>query len=101
MFEEPNKETLNMRFVQVGDYEYKTERVTQEELNKLREEARKHEWMGLGRSCWECNKAHVHHIGKGNYNCFSCGRYYRDGVDITDYSGSEFEEAAKSNLKQK
>lgn len=99
MFEEPKKETLNMRFVRTGDYEYRTEKVTQEELNKLREESKEGEWMGLGRSCWECNSAHVHHLeSKGNYNCYSCGRYYRDNVDITDYSDSELEENAKNNL---
>jgi len=98
MFEEPNKETLNMRFVRTSDYEYTTEKVSKEELETLREEAKKHEWMGLGRRCWECNKAHVHHIGKGNYNCFSCGRYYRDAVDVTDYTGSSLEKYALANL---
>ena len=98
MFEEPNKSTLNMRFIRTGDDEYKTEKVTKEELEKLRAGSRKEGWMGLGRSCWECNRAHVHHIGKGNYNCFSCGRYYRDAVDITDYSGSDLEEYATANL---
>ena len=88
-----------MRFVRTGDYEYKTEKVTKEELLSLREEAKKHEWMGIGRSCWECNSAHVRHLdGGGNYNCFSCGRYYRDGVDITDYSDSKLEKQANSNL---
>lgn len=98
MFEEPNKKTLNMRFIRTGDYEYKTEKITKKELLKLRKESKKEDWMGIGRSCWECNKAHIHHIGKGNYNCFSCGRYYRDGVDITDYSGSKLEKIANDNL---
>lgn len=106
MFEEPKKETLNMRFIRTGDYEYKTEKITKAELLKLREDSKKEEWMGLGRSCWECNSAHIRHLGKinsngvgeGNYNCFSCGRYYRDNVDITDYSGSELEKIAEDNL---
>lgn len=98
MFEEPNKKTLNMKFIRNGDYSYKTEKITKDELERLREESKKEDWMGLGRSCWECNSAHIHHIGEGNYNCFSCGRYYRDGVDITDYSGSELEELANKNL---
>ncbi len=98
MFKEPNKETLNMRFVRIDDFEYKTEKITREELLKLREEARKEGFDPLGRSCWECNKAHVHHISEGNYRCFSCSRYYRDGVDITDYSGSKLEKIAEANL---
>lgn len=90
-----------MRFVRTGDYEFKTEKITKKELEDLREQARKdkQEWMVLGRSCWECNSAHVHHLeGGGKYNCFACGRYYYNNVDITDYTDSELEKYAITNL---
>lgn len=106
MFEEPKKETANMKFIRTGDYKYKTEKITEKELEEARENSKKFEWMDLGRSCWECNSAHVHHLGEiggdgknqENYNCFSCGRYYHNNIDITDYEGSEIEESAKNNL---
>jgi len=100
MFEEPNKKTLNMRFIRIGDYEFKTEKISKRELLELRKKAKPENFMAIGRSCWECNSAHVHHLdSKGEYNCFVCGRYYMDGVDITNYSGTSLEKYAKSNLK--
>lgn len=92
MFEEPNKNTLNHLFWATGDYEYDSRPATEKEIADAREDAKKGDWMGLGRSCWECNKAHVRLIDMENMNCFSCGRMYHKGIDITDYIGSELEE---------
>lgn len=41
------------------------------------------------RSCWLCNGAHERFLGEkwGDWvmNCFACGRFYFDGMDITLY----------------
>lgn len=69
---------------------------TKEELELLREEARKllkktnGSAMGM-RSCWNCNPAHEHFLsgdwGKWVLMCFAeCGKYYYKGVDITEDS---------------
>lgn len=47
------------------------------------------------RSCWNCNPSHVRFLDDPaghSFWCFECGRYYSDGVDVTDY-GTEKEEA--------
>ena len=90
-----------MKFVRVGDYDYKAVKITQKELDSVRKDAKKkNSWMSLGRSCWECNKAHVYHIPSECYNCFSCMRMYHKGIDVTDYSDSELEKIAIKNLKK-
>lgn len=45
------------------------------------------------RSCWLCNQAHFHLAGSGEaeeetfaLRCFSCGRLFLGGIDITRYS---------------
>lgn len=40
------------------------------------------------RSCWNCNGAHLHLAEADStiLRCFGCGRFYIDGIDITDYS---------------
>lgn len=91
MFEEPNKKTLNHKFTKTGDYEYISVPATEEEIKLARKDAKKGEWMALGRSCWECNKAHLHLMDMKNMNCSYCGRMYHEGIDITDYIGSELE----------
>ena len=40
MLKEPKKETANMRFIRTGDFKYKTEKITKEELLKLREDSK-------------------------------------------------------------
>ena len=90
-----------MKFIRTGDYEYRTEKVTEKELEEARKKANPKNFVAIGRSCWECNSAHVHHLDDGGeYNCFACGRVYMDNIDITDYTGSKFEEDAKNNLKK-
>lgn len=84
MFEEPNLETRNHVFTRDGDG-FTSRPATQEEIQSMREDSMKGDWMAIGRSCWECNSAHLHLIENPNINCFSCGRYYHRGVDITDY----------------
>lgn len=42
------------------------------------------------RSCWICNPAHEHFL-QGDWgdewvlNCFQCGRFFYNKIDITDY----------------
>lgn len=40
------------------------------------------------RTCWNCNGAHFHLAETDStiLRCFGCGRFYIDGIDITDYS---------------
>ncbi len=39
------------------------------------------------RSCYECNGSHAHLMDKGIIiQCFSCGRWFVDGIDVMDYS---------------
>lgn len=102
MFEEPNKKTLNHKFKRVGDYKYSSKPATPEEIEKARKDSKKGEWMVLGRSCWECNKAHCRLIDQPNINCFSCGKYFHKGVDVTDYAGTSLEKFThlKKNAKR-
>ena len=85
MFQDPNPKTNNHKFTKKGD-NYTSRPATKKEIEKAREDSKKGEWMGLGRSCWECNGAHLHLIDMPNMNCFSCGRFYHKGIDITDYT---------------
>ena len=101
MFEEPNKETLNHFFEKIGDYEYKSRPATKKEIEDMREDAKKGEWMALGRSCWECNKAHIRLIDMENMNCSLCGKMYHKGYDIVDYIGSELEKHTHLNNQEK
>lgn len=91
MNEEPNIKTLNHKFEITGDYEFISRPATQKEVDDARKDSRKGEWMAIGRSCWECNGAHVRLIPEKNMNCFGCGKLFHEGVDITDYAGSIYE----------
>ena len=82
---EDNVKTRNHKFTATGDYEYTSEPASKELIEEMREDSKNGEWMALGRSCWECNAAHVRLINMPNMNCFVCGRYYHKGVDITNY----------------
>ena len=49
--------------------------------------------IGL-RSCWQCNSAHWYFLSKEGWGewvccCLWCGRFYVDGVDVTDYEGRD------------
>lgn len=51
------------------------------------EEARGDFEMAL-RSCWNCNSAHEHFLNEPrgrSFLCFDCGRYFSNGIDVTDY----------------
>lgn len=44
------------------------------------------------RTCWVCNPAHIHLIEKTAdfvLNCFGCGRWYFQQIDITIYEENE------------
>jgi hypothetical protein len=84
MFNEPNKATNNHFFYREAD-NYNSRLATEQELVSMREDSKKGEWMTIGRSCWECNGAHLHLIDAPNMNCYSCGRFYHRGYDITVY----------------
>jgi hypothetical protein len=41
------------------------------------------------RTCWQCNSAHDHlRTSAYPFWCFSCGRWWFKGFDITDDGGS-------------
>lgn len=95
MFEELNVKTLNHKFkiVRDGDgwsNEYTSKPATKKEIDEMRKDSKKGEWMVIGCSCWECNGAHIHMIDRPNLNCFLCGRLYHKGYDITDYTGTKY-----------
>lgn len=81
----------NKKYKISGDYGYKELPVSAKELSEARKKAavlakkdiNKIAW----RSCWVCNRAHVHFLrgkwGDWILNCFECGRYYYDKIDIT------------------
>jgi len=89
-----HKEKENKKYIRKGDYEYVEKSVTEKELGEARKKATalikksKGEVIGL-RSCWKCNPAHTHFIEKGDWswvlNCFDCGHYYYNNIDITIY----------------
>jgi hypothetical protein len=67
---------------------------TPEELSAARKEAleklRKDTSAWAMRSCWVCNPAHNHFLRDTSdgflFNCvMGCGRYYYNGIDITQY----------------
>lgn len=92
MFEEVNTKTLNHKFKITDDWEYSSEPATKKEIEDARKDLKKnHELMPIGRSCWECNGAHVGLIDMPAMNCFSCGRVYHFGIDVTDYTDSKYE----------
>ena len=106
MFEKPNIKTLNHKFKIAHDTEghiedYTSEPATKKEIDDAIKDLKKnkHEFMPIGRSCWECNGAHIHLIDMPAMNCFSCGRIYHNGIDITNYAGSKYEK--HTHLKTK
>ena len=79
-----NEETLNHKFKRIGEYGYESEPATIEEIQEARKKA---EQQNMGaRTCWECNKAHAHLIDDFAFYCFGCGKYFYNGIDITDYT---------------
>ena len=68
-----------------------SEKVSPKKLKELRDTCDNSKWMAIGRSCFLCNGAHKHLIDMDYLNCFSCGRYFRNGVDITIYDEEELE----------
>lgn len=54
------------------------------------------------RSCWLCNAAHLHLAADDSpeesylLRCFGCGRFFLNGKDLTNYSGSD-EASAEAN----
>ena len=46
----------------------------------LKKDGANFEW----RSCWNCNGAHEHLKDHGLINCFECGHWYYQGIDITE-----------------
>lgn len=88
MLNKPNLETKNHIFIRDEDG-FTSRPATSKEIESAREESFNGSWMLFGRSCWECNSSHVHLIDQPCINCFSCGKYFHCGVDITDYEGIE------------
>jgi len=83
----------NKKYRAIDDWQYEELPVSKEELEEARKKATaliiESPNHIMWRSCWICNHAHVHFLkGKwGNWvlNCFECGRFFYDKIDITDY----------------
>ena len=60
-------------------------------VEEAREKAKKHMLVnGIEmRSCWNCNPAHEHLKKHALIVCYSCGRYFYKGIDITVYDEKE------------
>lgn len=88
-----NTETLNHVFTITDDGELESRPATEKEIENARRDFFENDYKfdPIGRSCWECNPAHVYHIERPAYSCFSCGKRFHKGVDILDYSDSEME----------
>ena len=90
--------TLNLVYVLSGD-EIASREATPKELADARQAAHERLRADPGswalRSCWVCNPAHAHFLNDTAdgwiLRCFSCGRVYYQGIDITE--GDEPEEA--------
>ena len=88
-------ENKNHKFELKGKsgYEWKSKPATKEELDKARKKAKqimkKDIQKVAWRSCWQCNGAHARFLdgewGDWVLNCFECGKFYYDKIDITDY----------------
>ena len=95
MFNESDIKTNNHKFWMVKDkdgwQDWKSKPATKKELENARKdfkkglESRKYHRMVIGRSCWVCNSAHSRLIDMPALDCFSCGRIYHKGIDITEY----------------
>lgn len=83
----------NKKYKAVGDWDYKELPVSQKELERARKKAiellKKDPTNMAWRSCWICNHAHIHFLegewGDWVLNCFECGKFFYDKIDITDY----------------
>lgn len=82
----------NWKYKATGDYEFEKEPVSKTELLVARETAKKLmknvDKIAM-RSCWVCNAAHTHFLsgkwGSWVLNCFDCGHWYFNKIDITVY----------------
>jgi hypothetical protein len=93
--------TKNHKFTEASTksrFNFTSEPISHEELEKLRTEARKlikkTDTDALAfRSCWQCNGAHTHFLGGdwGNWvlHCFECNKFYYQRADITEYEEGE------------
>jgi tRNA(Ile2) C34 agmatinyltransferase TiaS len=82
--------TNNHVFFRTEDDGVRSEVVAPEELVKIREEGRKLLGSQMIRSCWQCNPCHAHFLEYQRDQllwCYDCGRFYYQGVDITEYEG--------------
>ena len=83
----------NKKYKAVGFWEYKELPVSKKELERARKKAiklmKKDPLSVAWRSCWICNHAHIHFLegkwGDWVLNCFECGRFFYDKIDITEY----------------
>jgi len=87
-YETPDEKVRNHKFWLEKD-EIKSRPASKKELKELRETCDHSQWMTIGRSCFLCNYAHLHLIDMDYLNCFSCGRFFRKGVDITIYEDED------------
>jgi len=88
----------NYKYWKTGDWEFKSRKATKKELENARKQAKELLKKTKGqavtwRSCWECNQAHTHFLdgrwGDWILNCFCCGRFFYNKIDITEYEKEE------------
>lgn len=83
------KEQKNLKYKTTEDWKYESEPCGKKELKEARREGKKLIEQVTLRSCWICNAAHYHFLkgkwGKWLLNCFDCGRFFYNKIDITEY----------------
>lgn len=83
----------NHKFSLADDGSVQSRPATQQEIDAARSS-----WTPALRSCWNCNHAHIHFLNDPvghSFVCHTCGRFYSDGVDVTDYPEAEERNGAK------
>ncbi len=80
----------NYKYTPTEHYKCEFRKATKEEIEdgrkKLKMLAKKDPSQIGMRSCYECNQAHAHLMEDFVFQCFDCGKYFVNGVDIMDYT---------------
>ena len=91
-----DEEPHNLKY-SLADGKIVSRPATLEEIASARDEARAKMPLPSGwsmRSCWVCNPAHRYFLDDTNdgflFGCvMGCGRFYYNGIDITEYDDPE------------
>ncbi len=82
---------MNLRYIPDGEGGCTMRDATEPELIAAREAAREKMPNYAFRSCYACNDAHAHLMQDDGFlfTCFSCGKWYYGGIDISTYDDEE------------